>query len=58
MESLFSREQIERAARIYATNADAARALDIASSSFGRLCRTHSVQSPRERALAEKEARQ
>ncbi len=35
------RETVERAARIYPSNMEAAAALGIAAGSFGRLCRRH-----------------
>lgn len=40
------REQVERAARVYASNKDACRALGIALHTFGRLCRRYDVESP------------
>ena len=43
------REQIARAARIYASNQDAGAALGIASGSFGRLCRHYEVETPQKR---------
>jgi hypothetical protein len=39
-------ERIERAARIYASNQEASRALDIAPGSFSRLCRTYGIETP------------
>lgn len=45
----FSREEIERAARIYASNQDAGRALGIAPGSFGRLCRRYKIETPQAR---------
>lgn len=44
-----SKERIERAARIYASNNDAGLALGIAPGSFGRLCRRYGIQTPRQR---------
>ena len=46
---LVSRERIERAARIYRTNEQAAAALGITPTSFGRLCRRYEVLSPSDR---------
>jgi hypothetical protein len=42
----FTREQIERVARIYRCNQDASRALGITIRSFSRLCRKYNVESP------------
>ena len=42
----FSREQIERVARIYKCNQDASRALGITIRSFSRLCRKYEIESP------------
>jgi len=39
-------EWIERAARVYASNQDACRALGIAGGTFGRLCREHGIETP------------
>lgn len=49
MSSKFDRDRIERAARIYASNIDAAQALGIAPSSFGRLCRRYGIPTPKQR---------
>jgi hypothetical protein len=46
-----ARERIERAARIYASNADAGVALGIAPGSFGRLCRHYGIDTPKLRRL-------
>ncbi len=40
------RETVERAARVYSSNTDAAAALGIAAGSFGRLCRRHGIEPP------------
>ncbi len=40
------RETVERAARVYSSNTDAAAALGIAAGSFGRLCRRHGIDPP------------
>ena len=40
------RSRIEKAARIYRTNKDAAVALGIASQSFSRLCRVYGIVPP------------
>ena len=37
---------IERAARVYASNQDASRALGIAGGTFGRLCREYGIETP------------
>ena len=46
MDKGFSREQIERVARIYKCNQDASRALGITIRSFSRLCRKYDIESP------------
>lgn len=43
------RARIVRVARMYLTNSGAARALGIAPSSFGRICRRLGIESPAER---------
>lgn len=54
-----ARERIERAARIYASNEDASRALGIAGGSFSRLCRLYRIETPYARKRRRwKEARQ
>jgi len=40
------RDWIERAARVYNSNADASRALGIAGGTFGRLCRQYKIETP------------
>ena len=40
------RVRIERVARMYASNEAAGQALGIASRSFSRLCRQHSIETP------------
>jgi len=45
---------IERAARMYHTNVQAAQALDLHKSSFARICHAHGIQTPFERAQEEK----
>ena len=47
--SAFSKERIERAARIYNSLQDAGRALGIAPGSFARLCKRHNVENPTQR---------
>ena len=42
----FSRDQIERVARMYKCNQDASRALGITIRSFSRLCRKYDIESP------------
>ena len=44
-----ARERIERAARLYASNQDASRALGIAAGTFGRLCRQYGIETPHSR---------
>ena len=44
-----SRERVERAARIYASNKEASQALCIAVQTFGRLCRRYGIESPYDR---------
>ncbi len=54
------RDQIERVARIYASNEDAAQALGIVMRSFSRLCRRHGIETPyarRRRLVREAKAR-
>ena len=48
----FPPERIEKAARIYHSTADAAAALGIAPSSFGRLCRRYGIATPGQRRKA------
>ena len=48
-----SRERVERVARIYASNKDASRALEISLGSFGRLCRQYGIETPYERRRKE-----
>ncbi|MEW6756172.1 MAG: hypothetical protein AB1505_35140 [Candidatus Latescibacterota bacterium] len=40
------RHLVERAARLYASNGDASRALGIALGSFGRLCQQYGIETP------------
>jgi hypothetical protein len=54
MASKFPRECIERAARIYNTNYEAALALGIKPPSFGRLCRRYNILSPSDRRKRER----
>lgn len=49
MDPVFDRARVERVARIYRSNSDAARALGIRPSSFGRLCKRLGIESPYER---------
>ena len=44
-----SADRIERCARIYGSNQDAAAALDISAGSFSRLCRKHGIDTPQAR---------
>ena len=48
-----SQERIARAARLYASNRDAAAALGIAPGSFGRLCRHYEIETPQLRKKRE-----
>jgi hypothetical protein len=43
------RARVERAARIYASNKEASRALGIALGSFGRLCQQYGIETPHAR---------
>ena len=43
---LVTRDRIERAARVYRSNTDAARAMGIAHQTFVRLCREYGVETP------------
>jgi hypothetical protein len=59
MGATHSREQIERAARMYKRVCDASKALGITSRSFSRLCRRYEIETPwtrkrRERASAKR----
>jgi len=49
MREQFDKTRIERVARIYASNQDAAAALGIQPSSFGRLCRRFGIPTPKQR---------
>ena len=49
MSLTINKEQVERAARMYASNSDAGLALGIAPASFGRLCRRYGIETPRAR---------
>lgn len=49
MTTAYPRERIERAARLYATVGDAARALGCAPGSFTRLCQRWGVETPTQR---------
>ena len=40
------KDWIERAARVYASNQEASRALGIAGGTFGRLCRLYGIETP------------
>ena len=40
------KDWIERAARVYASNQDASKALGIANGTFGRLCRLYGIETP------------
>ena len=51
----FSKERIERAARIYASNQDAGLALGITRGSFCRLCRKYGIETPTERRKGKSE---
>lgn len=51
--SRFTREELERAARIYHSNKDAGQALGMAGGSFGRLCRKLGVLTPQARRRRE-----
>lgn len=58
-----TRDQVERAARVYHRNVDASAALGVTLRSFGRLCREFEVETPyarhrRERLEAARPARQ
>lgn len=52
------RERIERAARIYRSAADAARALGIQRSSFSRLCKHYGIQTPNQKRAEARKAAQ
>ena len=40
------RDRVERVARVYATNAEAAQALGVEPRSFSRMCRRHGIETP------------
>lgn len=42
----FTKDQIERVARIYKSGCDASRALGITMRSFSRLCRKYEIETP------------
>lgn len=44
--SEYPRERVERAARMYATNKDAAAAMGCTSASFSRMCRKYGIETP------------
>ena len=44
-----TKEELERVARIYKSNADASSALGIALGSFSRACRRYGVETPYKR---------
>ena len=46
MEKGFSRDQVERVARIYKSGGDASRALGVTMRSFSRLCRKYAIETP------------
>lgn len=46
MDKGITRNEVDRVARVYRYNQDAARALDIDLRSFGRLCRKFGIQTP------------
>lgn len=46
MDKGITREQVERAARMYRSNQDAGRALEIDPRSFARLCRRYGIETP------------
>ena len=48
-------ERIKRAARIYASNQEASRALGIAPGSFSRLCRLYNIETPYARKCRRRE---
>lgn len=50
------REWIERAARVYNSNAEASKALGIAGGTFGRLCRQYGIETPFARQRSARQA--
>ena len=46
-----TRSEMERAARVYRTNKDAARSLGIAIDTFTRLCREYGIEMPYQREM-------
>ena len=56
--SRFTREELERAARIYHSNKDAGQALGIAAQSFSRLCRRFGIETPQARRRREQREQQ
>ena len=50
------REWLERAARVYNSNAEASKALGIAGGTFGRLCRQYGIETPFARQRAARRA--
>ena len=49
-----TRDRIERAARIYRSNREAAQALGCNPNSFGRACRKYGIKTPKERRNSKK----
>ena len=58
MAPTISKDRIERAARVYGSNQDAATSLGIRPGSFSRLCRRYSVETPYVRQRRKANARQ
>ena len=52
----FDRQRVERVARMYGSNGDAALALGIAPGSFSRLCARYGIESPSARAKRKRRA--
>ena len=50
----YTAEQVKRAARVYATNEDAGRAIGMTGSAFGRACRRLEIESPYHRKVRER----
>ena len=49
-----TRERVEKAARMYHSNIDAAVALRCTPASFGRACKKHGVKTPKQRRRGQK----
>ena len=56
IQEVLEHHRVERAARMYRTNKDAAEAMGIRPNSFYRYCKRHGIETPNQRAKARKQA--